>query len=149
MIETTPTAAAERPRVDATRDVITPESIGPVRTVVQNGVAVLVGTVPDVPSWASARDAAVETPGAAVADLTVLPGVRPRVHPERSIAVARTVQAAILRAGIDASVLVSCDGGIATLWGWSATRQDKDIVAIAAWGVPGVGSVQNWIREDC
>ena len=75
--------------------------------------------------------------------------MRPRLHPERSIAVARAVQAAIVRSGIDASVLVSCDGGIATLWGCSPTRQDKDVVTIAAWGVPGIGHVQNWIREDC
>ncbi|MBW4041487.1 MAG: BON domain-containing protein [Acidobacteria bacterium] len=140
MIETTP------PTVD---EVVARGATGAVRTVVQDGVAVLVGTVPDVRSWALARDAAVVHPGAVVADLTVLDGVRPRVHPERSIEVARAVQSAVVRAAIDASVLVSCDGGIATLWGCSPTRQDKDVVTIAAWGVPGVGYVQNWIREDC
>jgi hypothetical protein len=149
MIETSPRAATERPEPDTSGDPIAPEAAGPVRTVVQDGVTVLVGTLPDVRSWASARDTAVQRPGAVVADLTALTGVRPRLHPERSIAVARAVQTAIVRSGIDASVLVSCDGGIATLWGCSPTRQDKGVVTVAAWGVPGIDAVQNWIREDC
>jgi len=147
MIETMRATSERRP--PETSGVPRPAAAEGVRTTVEDGVVVLVGTVPDMASWAVARDAALRTPRTAIADLTVLPRVRPCLHPEQAKAVARAVQATITRTGIDASVLVHCDGAIATLWGRAATRQDRAIATAAAWSVPGIDSVQNWVLEDC
>ena len=153
MIETMPRTTPERLRSGASGDDTTPGAgagaPGRVRTVLHDGVVVLEGTIPDVRSWSVARDAALRAPGAVVADMTVLAGARARRNPERSEAVARAVQAALLRSGADTAVLVCCDGPVVTLRGRCGTRQDRSVATIAAWTVSGVGSVQNWIREDC
>jgi osmotically-inducible protein OsmY len=149
MIETSPRTTTERPLSDALGDDTTPGAAGRVQTVMHDGVVALVGTVSDVRSWTIARDAALRLPGAVVADMTVRAGVRARRYPERSETVARAVHAALLHSGADTSVLVCCDGPVVTLWGRCATRQDRSVATIAAWAVPGIGFVQNWIREDC
>jgi osmotically-inducible protein OsmY len=149
MIETMPRTATERPHSDLPGDGTPIGTRRDVRTVVRDGVLVLVGTAPDTRSWTLARDAALRSPAAVVADLTVLPCARARRDPERAMVVARAVQAAVLRSGLDVSVLVSCDGPVTTLWGCCATREGRRVATVAAWSVPGVGYVQNWIREDC
>lgn len=138
------------PRATA-RDVNTParglDKSNDLRIVEQDKIPVLVGVAKNVASWRVACEAAMAAPGVLViADETVLVGARLAQRPEQAVQVASAVRDALRLRTADSSVIVACDGSVVTLSGRATGSLDKSAAGVAAWSVPGVGSVQNWIR---
>jgi osmotically-inducible protein OsmY len=123
-----------------------PDESRPLHTVEQDDVPALTGVAANLTAWREARDAALGAPGViVVADESDLVGARSAQHPEHALQVAHAVLEKLRLLNSHCSVLVACNGSVVTLSG-RAGELDKRAAGVAAWSVPGVGYVQNWIR---